>query len=137
MSQAYVKEPREEALEYWEGLKEKKLKLQRCESCGKYVYYPREFCPHDQGKLVYEEVSGKGKILSYTVVEKATHPYFISKTPYVLAMIQLEEGPTMLSQIVDAMPEEVTFDMQVEVTFEHHIYEDVNLPVFRPVQNSL
>lgn len=134
MSQSYIKKPREEAFEYWDGLKQSKLKIQRCISCRKYVYYPRDFCPHDQGQLVYEEVRGKGIILSYTIVEKATHPYFVSKTPYVLAMIQLDEGPTMLSQIVGIDPKQVEFEMEVEVTFDYPIYEDVNLPVFRPVR---
>ena len=130
----YLQEPREEAKEYWEGLKEGKLRIQKCQSCQQYVFYPREFCPHDFGKLEYTNVSGRGKILSYTLVEKTAHPAYAAHTPFVMAVVQLEEGPTMLSHILEASPEAVEINQEVELTFSNPYGLEEPLPMFKPLK---
>ncbi|WP_077213283.1 Zn-ribbon domain-containing OB-fold protein [Bacillus dakarensis] len=126
-------EPRVEAREYWEGLKESKLRIQQCQSCERYVFYPREFCPHDFGKLEYTEVSGRAKVLAHTIVEKTAHPAYAAHTPFVMAVVQLEEGPTMMTHILDIAPEEVRTNLEVEITFNHSYDLEDPLPMFRPV----
>ena len=118
--------------EYFNGLENSKLKIQKCKTCGKYVFYPRQSCPYDMGELEYVEAGGKGKILTFTVVEKTTNPKLVHETPFVVAVVELEEGPTMLTRIVDAPPESVTFDQEVEVVFRKDSDGQV-FPYFKPV----
>ena len=123
-----------EAQEFWEGAERSELRIQRCEDCGKYVFYPREYCPHDLGKLTYEKVSGKGKVLTYSIVVRTGDPRFADKTPFVAAVVQLDEGPTMYSRIVVDDPRNVDFNQEVEVLFEEH--EGKKIPLFKPVKNA-
>ena len=78
-------------------------------------------------------LTGKGKIYSYTIVRKAAHPAFMADTPYAYAIIELEEGLRMASNIVDCNPEELSIGMDVEVTFED-INEEITLPKFKLVE---
>ncbi|MFJ7308887.1 Zn-ribbon domain-containing OB-fold protein [Peribacillus frigoritolerans] len=122
---------REEAKEYWEGLAHSKLRIQQCKECKKHVFYPRQHCPHDMGELEYVDVSGKGKVLSYTIIEKAVAPHLQKLTPFAMAIIELQEGPTMMSRIVGADPYEVEIDQKVEIVFEKFSPE-ISLPLFQP-----
>ena len=116
---------------FWEAAREEKLIIQKCEDCEKFVFYPRIACPHCfSDHLKWVEASGKGTIYSYTVVENNAPSAFIKDMPYVVAVIKLEEGVQMLSNIVDCDPEEVACDMPVEVTFEK-LSDDITLPKFR------
>jgi len=120
---------------FWEAARENKLIIQKCPDCSKYVFYPRLVCPHCFSKnLEWVEASGKGTIYSYTVVMNNSPSVFIKDIPYVVALIKLEEGVQMLSNIVGCDPEEVRCDMPVEVTFEK-LNEDFTLPKFRPMKS--
>lgn len=91
----------EEAQPFWNGLKEHKLMLQRCEKCGNYIYYPRTYCPNDFGELVYEEVAPTGKIIAYSTVERCGEPSLIPYLPYVAALIELDCGPKIFARLVN------------------------------------
>jgi uncharacterized OB-fold protein len=123
---------RSEAKEYWDSLNQSELRIQRCKQCNEFVFYPREFCPNDMGPLEYVQVSGKGKVLSFTVVQKDPNPVFSAHLPMIVAIIQLAEGPTMLSRLIDIDPNQAAFDQDVEIVFEK-IAEGQTLPFFRPV----
>ena len=115
---------------YWEGLKQGELRIQRCDACGRAVFYPRSLCPHcfaDQ--LSWIVASGRGSIYSYTVAHQAFGP-FAAQTPFIVAIIELEEGVRMMSRIIDAPREQVAIGVSVRVTFEP-AGEDVTLPYFR------
>jgi hypothetical protein len=115
---------------YWEGLAQGELRIQRCNSCSKAVFYPRALCPHcfaDQ--LSWIVASGKGTIYSYTVAHQAFGP-FADDVPFVVALIELEEGVRMMSRVLDAPRERVTVGAVVKVTFEK-VEEDLTLPYFR------
>ena len=127
---------REEAREYWEALSREELRIQRCIKCGEHVFYPREACPYDQGELKYVRVSGRGKVLSFTVVHKDPNPVFAPYLPMVVAVIQLEEGPTMMSRVINVEPDQVQFNQEVAVVFER-ISEQRTLPFFQPVDLRL
>ena len=100
---------------FWEAARRHELSLQRCAACKAYIYYPRERCPHCfSDRLAWERVSGRGKVYSYTVVRRASSRSFADK-PYVLAIVELEEGPRMTSNIV-AAPESVKVGMPVVVS---------------------
>ena len=118
---------------YWEGLAQGELRIQRCKVCSKAVFYPRSICPHCHAdSLSWIVASGKGTIYSYTVVHQAFGP-FAEDAPFVIAIVELEEGARMMSRIVDATRESVVVGAAVKVTFER-VGEDMTLPYFRLIE---
>jgi uncharacterized OB-fold protein len=115
---------------FWDAAKRHELTIQRCGACKSYVYYPRDRCPRcfaDQ--LEWQRVSGRGRVYSYTIVRRASARSF-GDGPYVLAIVELEEGPRMTSNIV-APPEKIRVDMPVEVFFDD-VTPDRTLVKFKP-----
>ena len=109
---------------YWEGTAQGKLLLKRCCSCGETHFYPRAICPHClSSDTEWFEASGKGKIYSYSIMRRA-------KIPYVMAYVTLDEGITMMTNIVESDFGDVAVDKAVEVTFRK-TESDHSLPVFR------
>ncbi len=122
-----------ESRPYWEGLRQGELRIQRCNSCSKAVFYPRSICPHcHSDQLAWIVASGKGAIYSYTVVHQAFGP-FAADVPFVIAIVELQEGARMMSRIVDAPRERVAVGAAVRVTFEN-VAEDLTLAYFRLVE---
>ncbi len=115
---------------FWEAAKRHELLLQRCDACGKFIYYPRPRCPHCfSDRLSWERCSGKGKVYSYTVVRRAASRAF-ADAPYILAIIELAEGPRMTTNVV-APPEQVRVDMPVTVFFDD-VTPEQTLVKFKP-----
>ncbi len=122
--------------EFWAGSKRHQLRFQRCQSCG-HVRWPASlFCPMCLGRDTEWIVSeGKGRVYTYAVYHVAYHPGFEKELPYVVAIVELEEGPRLLTNIVGCQPDEVRCEMPVEVTWED-ITEEISLPKFRPRRSS-
>jgi len=121
---------------FWEAAREGRLVIQKCSSCSKYVFYPRLACPHcSSGDLAWVEASGKGKVYSYSVVQNNAPTPFIEDMPYVVTIIELEEGVRLLSNILGADPGELHCEMPVEVTFEK-AGEEFSLPKFKPLRGA-
>jgi uncharacterized protein len=117
---------------YWDAARSNRFVLQHCNSCDKVIHYPRIACPHCGGDdLGWREATGKGTIYSFTVVESNAPSAFIPDIPYVVAVIRLEEGVQMLSNVVDCDPHSLRCDQPVEVTFRV-LNERFTLPCFRP-----
>lgn len=118
---------------FWEGTAQSKLVLQQCDDCTKYIFYPRVICSHCSSEnLTWREVSGKGKIYSFTIVQNNAPSAFQADMPYVVAVIELDEGVRMLSNIIECDQDKLTFEMPVEVVFER-LNDEFVLPKFRPV----
>jgi len=117
---------------FWDGCKEHKLMFQKCLNCGLVRWPPSIICPncHSNDTEVIE-VAGKGKIYTYAVYHQAYHPGFESEVPYVTAVIELEDGPHFLSNIIGCELDEVECDMSVEVVWED-ITKEFSLPKFKP-----
>ncbi len=106
-----------------------------CKDCGALIQVGQstDLCPKCWGRnLEWRALSGKGKVFTFSVIHQVYHPGFKGETPYVTAVIELDEGARFLSNVVGCAPEDVKIDMPVEVYFED-INEDVTLPKFRPV----
>ena len=117
---------------FWDGCSEGKLLIQKCNDCDKHIFYPREVCPHCMSDQInWVEASGKGKVYSYTIARRAAHPSFKEDVPYVVALIELEEGVRLMSNIVNCNVEEVRCDMAVKVLFQEQ--EGMVLPKFELV----
>jgi len=121
-----------ESKEYWEGCKNHELRIQRCKDCGAYRWYPRPMC-HQCNSMNVEWVkaSGKGTVYIWTVVVHPTGAVWVDEVPYTVAIVELEEGVRMLSNMVDCEPEELRVGMPVEVVFDD-VTDQVTLPRFRP-----
>ena len=115
---------------YWDAAAEGRFVIQRCRACERAVFYPRQWCPHCGAEdLDWIEASGRGHIYSYSVVRNYPPSAFADAVPFVIAIVELEEGPRMMTNIVDADPEQVACDLPVEVAFMDR--DGVSLPVFR------
>jgi len=124
-------DPPEESGPFFDAAREHKLLVQRCTSCGKHQFYPRKVCiACGSTDVEWVEASGKGTVHTFTVVHRGI-PGWVEDGPYVAAVIDLEEGVRMTSNVVDCPREDVKVGMPVEVTFvEEGKYV---LPRFRPV----
>ncbi len=117
---------------YWDAAREHRLSLLRCGSCDRYVFYPRPLCPFCAGAdLVWTDVSGRASVYSYTVARRPTARPFEPDVPYVIAIVELAEGPHMTTNIVGCDPDSVRIGMPVEVEFEDAT-DEVTLVKFRP-----
>ena len=117
---------------FWDGCKEHQLRFQKCQSCGLVRWPPSIICPmcysYDTEWII---ATGKGKIYTFAIYHQSYHPAFDSELPYVTAVVELEEGPHILTNIVGCSPDEVRCDMAVEVIWED-ITEEFSLPKFKP-----
>jgi uncharacterized OB-fold protein len=119
---------------FWDALREGRFVLQRCQDCGLFIHFPRPICRRCQSfRLAYEQVSGAGTVYSFTETHRGLTPYFATRTPYLLAAIELQEQPglRMLSNLVDIAEPDVRFGMPVQVRFEQ-LTPEITLPVFAP-----
>ena len=116
------------SIPFWEGIADGVLRVQRCGACGRHVFYPRAVCPYcDASELDWVDASGRGQVHSFTVVHRAP-PDYRDEVPYVVALVELDEGVRMMTRIVDVEPAGVRVDLPVEVA----IQGDPRLPYFRP-----
>jgi len=128
-----VPQPTPETREFWEGCRAGELRLQRCDACAK-VYFPmRPFCPACSSRSVTTfAASGRGTLHSY-VINHRPAPGFEADAPYAIAVVLLDEGPKMMTNIrgIENTPENLVLDMPLEVTFEK-ITEQLSLPQWKP-----
>jgi uncharacterized OB-fold protein len=118
---------------FWDAAKQERLIIQKCSACGMHVFYPRIACPHcSSDDLEWVEASGKGTVYSFTVVEANAPSAFLGDVPFVVAVIRLQEGVQMLSNVIGCDPYDVVCDMPVEVSFEE-LNDEFTLPKFKPV----
>jgi uncharacterized OB-fold protein len=111
-----------ETVPFWEGVAARELRLQRCDACARAVFFPRVLCPHCHSEdLSWFRAAGTGTVYSYTVVRR-TWGAFADQVPYTVALIDLDEGPRMLSQIVGDSPAGI--GARVEVVFTDLGVED-------------
>ncbi len=107
-----------ELAEFWKAAGQGRLLLRRCDECGQPIWFPRAFCP-DCGSLrtSWSRASGRGHVYSFTVVHRSAVPGYREATPYVIAYVELVEGPRVLTNIVGCDPDDVRIGMAVSVTF--------------------
>ena len=133
MSEGQIPLPSPTALSqpHWDGCREGRLMVQRCRDCTTYVFIPQPRCTACHADaLEWVESSGRGTVYSYTVVHRAPRPQF--ETPYVVAIIELEEGWHMLSNVIGCAVDAVDVGMPVTARFTG-MSEEITLPYFVPV----
>lgn len=112
-----VPHPDPETQPFWDAAAEGVLKIQQCADCGHHIFYPRIVCPHCLSEdLTWQPVSGRARIYSLSVVHRAA-PAFRDELPYVVALVDLEEGPRMMTRILTEDPQAPRIGDAVEVEF--------------------
>jgi uncharacterized protein len=118
---------------FWEATRSEQLLVQRCDECGTAVWYPRERCSSClSDQLRWIASTGRGEVYTFNVMHKAGNPMMADEAPYVLALVDLEEGHRMATNIVGCEPPDVRCGMAVEVSWELELSDGRRLPVFRP-----
>ena len=131
MAERPIPKPTPETAHYWEGARRGELRLQRCNACAHAYFPPRPFCPECSSRDVSVfRASGKAKLYSYVISHMKSPGY---TPPFAIAVVELEEGPRMMSNILDCeqTPEALVLDMPLEVTWEK-LTDEITLPQFRP-----
>ena len=130
-------QPTPETQEFWDGTKAGELRLQRCDACSHVIFPPRPFCPECASRNVsWFKATGKGKLHSYVINHRPAFG-FEQDAPYAIAVVMLDEGVKMMTNMVDVAqtPEALVIDMPVEVAFDA-VTPEVTLPKFRPAKAS-
>lgn len=116
---------------FWEATKDEKLLVRRCDDCGEYHHYPRSRCPFCfSANVEWTEAYGDGEVYTYTVTHQNSEPYD-EATPYVLAYVELAEGPRMMTNVVGVEPDDVYVGQDVSVVFDE-TKDGYALPRFTP-----
>ena len=121
---------------YWEGAKAHELRLVRCRACDHKFLPAADRCPHCLSKdLEWVKASGRGKVWSWVVFHQRYFASFEADIPYNVAYVELEEGPRLMTNLVECDPDLIRCDMPVEVVFDD-VTPEITLPKFRPVEKS-
>ncbi|MBI5947925.1 MAG: Zn-ribbon domain-containing OB-fold protein [Chloroflexi bacterium] len=129
-------EPTPVSQPFWDAARRHRLFLQHSRKTGKYVFYPRAVSPYGpEDTLEWVEATGRGTVYAYTVARRPTAPQWGEDGPYVIAIVELEEGPHLTTNIVGCAPEEVSIGMPVVVEFDD-VTPEATLVKFRPARLS-
>ncbi len=117
---------------FWDGLREERVQLQRCDECDRWVFYPRSRCPGClSDRLTWTPVDGMGTVYTFTVAEQPTAPPFADEVPQLLAIVELTQGVRLSTTLVDADPADVRVGTPVAPVFDHGD-DGITLLRFRP-----
>jgi uncharacterized protein len=131
-SRRQLPRPSPESQPFWDGLRRHELLVQRCGACGRCFFPPSNRCQHCwSDDVAWEPVSGRGRLFSFTVFHRAYAAELADQLPYVVGIVELEEGPRLITNVVGCAPADVRVDMPVEVAFDD-LTDEVTLHAFRP-----
>lgn len=126
--------PQPESDFYWQKCKEHELWLRHCQACDNTYFYPRDLCPKCFSRDTdWIQSSGRGVLHTFAIVHRAPTPAFRDRAPYVVAVVELEGGARMPTNLVEVEPDPAVIrcEMPVEVVFED-LDDNISLPMFRP-----
>lgn len=128
--------PTPETQPYWEAARRHELMLPYCDRCRQFVFYPRPFCPRCfSWQVEWRKLSGRATLHAYAIQYRPQAPGFQEEVPYITAVVELEEGPRLLTNLVgvEPDPEQLPAGMPLEVVFDD-VTAEVTLPKFRPAR---
>lgn len=105
---------------FWEATKDRRFLIQWCDACAAPIFYPREVCPRclSSDSLDWREAKGTGKIYAASVQEKPANPMMADRVPYVVALVELDEGIRVMSNVINCEPYDATVGKSVQLTWE-------------------
>jgi uncharacterized OB-fold protein len=122
----------QDAAPMWREGARQTLVLPHCAGCSRYVWPPRGRCPECGGTLEWHAAGGRATLATFSVVRRAVDPDLGDSVPYVVAIVALEEGVRLFTNIVDAQPDTLAIGMRLRCRFERTTDEDAWVPVFAP-----
>ena len=124
--------PDPETQAFWDAARERRLLIQRCNACGEAYFYPRPFCPKCwSDDVAWEEASGDATLYTWSVVHVNDLPPFNERVPYVAAVVDLAEGPRMMTNVVDCEADALKVGMPLRVDYRD-LTDEATVPVFVP-----
>ena len=124
--------PEAETQPFWDAAREGRVLVKRCRDCGRHHFYPRPFCPFCWSAQVdWVESRGRATLYTWSVVHQNDLPPFRDRVPYVAAVVDLEEGPRMMTTIVDTDPDELRIGMPLEAV-PFPVNDEITAVAFRP-----
>jgi uncharacterized OB-fold protein len=128
--------PEAETQPFWDAARARRLLIKRCADCGQAHFYPRPFCPKCWGEQVtWEDASGAATLYTYSTVHVNDLPPFPDRVPYVAAIVELAEGPRMMTNVVDCDLDRVEVGMPLQVTYRD-LDDEFTIPVFAPADSA-
>lgn len=125
--------PTVETRKYWDACQQEKIIIQQCKECEHVQFYPRLMCTKCSSREVgWIESSGLARVITYTIVHRPILPAYQQEAPYILAVVQLEEGPTMMTNIVNCIHDSIKCGLEVKVIFQNWA-NGFLVPVFEPL----
>ncbi len=122
--------PTAESVAFWDGARQGRLCIPKCENCGRFFFYPRHLCPHCWSRdWAWQRATGAATLKTLTTVHRAGHPGWAAVAPYSVGLVELDEGPTLLTHLLD-LPADYEIGMAMTVQFVR-VGEWV-LPCFAP-----
>ena len=124
---------RPETKPFWDAAKEHRLVIPRSRETGEFFFYPRALSPGEDmsDDIEWVESEGRGKVWTFSIHHMGPSKAYKGEPPYVVALIEMEEGVKMMSNVVDIDPHEVSIGMDVQVVFDD-VTDEVTLPKFKP-----
>jgi uncharacterized protein len=118
---------------FWDATKDERLLIQWCDACATPIFYPREVCPQclSADSLDWRQSKGTGTVYAYSVQHRPANPTMADRVPYTVALVELDEGIRMMSNIIDCAPDDVAVGMPVTVAWED-LSDGRKLPQFSP-----
>lgn len=124
--------PEPDTQPFWDAAADGRLLLRRCDDCDATSFYPRSFCPSCWSENVsWTQASGRATLYTWSVVHANDLPPFAERVPYVAAVVDLEEGPRMMTNVIDCAADDLQIGMDLVVTFQRRT-DDVTVPLFHP-----
>ena len=121
-----------ESRPFWDAAREGRFLIARCGSCGRAHHYPRPFCPFCWSEDVsWEDASGRATLYTYSTVFMNDLQPFKAALPYIAAVVDLEEGPRVMTNVIDCAPADLRIGMALQVDFRE-LTDEITAPVFRP-----
>jgi uncharacterized protein len=121
---------------FWRAAAAGSLALPRCNECERLIWYPREFCPHcGADQVTWTTLTGRGHIYSYTVIRRAPHPAFAGSVPYALAVVELEEGARMMTNVVSDDLDDLAIGMALTAVYDR-VSDECGIVRFRPTREG-
>jgi uncharacterized OB-fold protein len=128
--------PDGETQPFWDAARERRLMIKRCNACGRAYFYPRDFCPKCwSSDVAWEEASGRATLYTWSIVYRNDLPPFGDRVPYVAAVVDLEEGPRMMTNVEGAPFDDLSMGMPLVVDYRVES-DEITLPIFRPAPAS-
>jgi uncharacterized OB-fold protein len=118
---------------FWDGLRERKVRIQYCPNCSRWVFYPRSHCPDCLSRnLEWREIAGTGKVYTYTVATRPTAPAFADEVPQKIAVVELDEGPHVTTTLVNVDQDDIKVGMRVKPYFDDVDGRGITLLRYQP-----